>query len=923
MHKSPNDSKAYRHLTLANGLKVLLVHDSAAATAAAAMAVNVGHFHDPDDREGMSHFLEHMLFLGTEKYPQSGDYQDFISRHGGHHNAWTGTEFTNFFFDIEAEYFEPALDRFAQFFIAPLFTEEQVDKERQAIESEYQLKLKDDVRRQYQVNKETTNPAHPFAKFSVGNLQTLADFDGRKARDELLAFYEQEYCSSRMSLVLLAPTSLDQLEQLCRAMFGAVIDRQLPKWKIKAPLYTPKELTLEIKVNPVKDTKKLFVSFALPDISQYYQTKPLTYLSHLLGNEYPKSLFSVLKQQGWINTLSAGGGISGSNFKDFSVSFSLTDEGLSHVDDIIEALFGYIALIKGQGIDRWRYQEKHAIVEQAFQFQEVGRAIDLVSHLAINMHHYPAQDVIYGDYVMANYDETLIRNMLDYFRPDNLRMLISAQGQDTDRTARWYHTPYRVEVIDTTRLSRWQKAQTPLALALPPANPFIAHNIAPRPQAPGPNIPTLLTDKPGYRVWYKKDEQFNVPKGSLYIAVDCEHAVKNVRNIALTRIAVELFLDHLSELTYPAEIAGLGYRIYAHQGGFTLHLSGFTAKLPLLLQLILSARKFGKVDPQRFAIIKQQLIRNWHNQKKGKPISQLFSQLTSLLQPANPPAVDLAAALEDVSLDEMPGFIEALYQQVHVEVLAHGDWLQGEVEELSTYLQKELAPNAAPGAETQRRLVDISGQGSLVRQVHCDHNDSAMIVYYQSSDTASLSIALYTLANHIMSSGFFHELRTQQQLGYVVGSGNLPLNRHPGIIFYVQSPVASPEHLLNCINEFIDSFHLVLMELSQAQWDMSRQGLIAKMREPDTNLKARSQRYWVSIGNKDWQFSQREQVADAIDKLSRADLIRFVVSLKSRFSDRLIVCSQGQAHESHAPLTIGKAIEEADSFRSSAKKFIN
>lgn len=62
MHLSPNDSNQYRYLTLSNGLRVLLIHSDTAQQSAAALAVNVGHFDDPVDRQGLAHYLEHMLF---------------------------------------------------------------------------------------------------------------------------------------------------------------------------------------------------------------------------------------------------------------------------------------------------------------------------------------------------------------------------------------------------------------------------------------------------------------------------------------------------------------------------------------------------------------------------------------------------------------------------------------------------------------------------------------------------------------------------------------------------------------------------------------------------------------------------------------------------------------------------------------------
>ncbi len=82
MHISPNDTNQYRYLTLSNGLRTLLIQSPDAPKCAAALAVNVGHFDDPNERQGLAHYLEHMLFLGTEKYPKVGGFQTFISQHG-------------------------------------------------------------------------------------------------------------------------------------------------------------------------------------------------------------------------------------------------------------------------------------------------------------------------------------------------------------------------------------------------------------------------------------------------------------------------------------------------------------------------------------------------------------------------------------------------------------------------------------------------------------------------------------------------------------------------------------------------------------------------------------------------------------------------------------------------------------------------
>ena len=77
MIKSPNDPRAYHFKTLPNGLKLLVISDANADKSAAAAVFRSG-FHDPKERPGLAHFLEHMLFIGTEKYPEPDGYFSFI-----------------------------------------------------------------------------------------------------------------------------------------------------------------------------------------------------------------------------------------------------------------------------------------------------------------------------------------------------------------------------------------------------------------------------------------------------------------------------------------------------------------------------------------------------------------------------------------------------------------------------------------------------------------------------------------------------------------------------------------------------------------------------------------------------------------------------------------------------------------------------
>lgn len=922
MHISPNDTKQYQYITLNNQLRLLLISDMTAPKSAAALAVNVGHFDDPTNREGLAHYLEHMLFLGTQKYPKTGEFQNFINQHGGSQNAWTGTEHSCFFFDIIPKALYEGLDRFAQFFITPLFNEEALDKERQAIESEYRLKLHDDSRRVYQVHKETINPAHPFAKFSVGNTQTLDNRNGTSIRDEIIDFHNNNYSADLMTLAIMGPHDLAELSQWSQKLFADIPNKHLRGKKIDIPFVTDKQVGVQVNIEPIKDLKKLILTFPMQSMNPYYRQKPLSYFAHLLGYEGLGSLMLALKNEGWITSLSAGGGASGSNYREFNISIQLTESGLTKTNDIIQAVFQYIDLFRQEGFQAWRYAEKQAVMESAFQFQETTRSLSVVSHLVVNMQHYDEENTIYGDYMMEGLDIPLMENLLGQLVPENLRITLIAKGQHYDRTAQWYFTPYSMRSLTAEELARFHYTHSGLEVHLPPQNPFICYNLTPKPLASSHEQPQIIAENPGFRLWHLQDNEFRLPKGVIYIAIDSPHAVANTRNIVMTRLCVEMFLDTLAKQTYQAEIAGMSYTMYAHQGGITLSISGFSDKQPELLKMILT--KFAKrsFNNKLFSSIKEQLIRSWRNAEQDKPISQIFNALTGLLQPNNPPHHALIEAIETVEVTDLAPFVDKILHQRHVEMFVYGDWPKHEALVIGETLISALTTADETYEESLRPLIMLGDRGSFHQEIHCNQEDSAVVIYYQSKDTSPRNIALYSLANHLMSATFFNEIRTKQQLGYMVGTGNLPLNRHPGIVLYVQSPNAAPTVLIKSIDEFLNAFYLVLLELNDYQWHSSKRGLWHQIAAPDPTLRSRAQRLWTAIGNKDTDFSQRSKVLNELKTLTRSDMMRFIVkTLKPRTANRLIMHARGNNHKNEETQIIGKDIGSIEQFQLMPKSY--
>ena len=94
-------------------MKCLLISDTESQKSAASLFIGSGSLKDPPEVPGLAHFCEHMLFLGTEKYPEESYYSDFIASGGGSNNAVTSEDYTYFYFDIKTDAFDKALDIFS------------------------------------------------------------------------------------------------------------------------------------------------------------------------------------------------------------------------------------------------------------------------------------------------------------------------------------------------------------------------------------------------------------------------------------------------------------------------------------------------------------------------------------------------------------------------------------------------------------------------------------------------------------------------------------------------------------------------------------------------------------------------------------------------------------------------------------------
>ncbi|KAL2188482.1 LuxS/MPP-like metallohydrolase [Thermothelomyces heterothallicus CBS 203.75] len=908
LEKPSLDDRSYRVIRLPNQLEALIVHDPKTDKASAAMDVNVGSFSDEDEMPGMAHAVEHLLFMGNKKYPAENAYHQYISAHSGLTNAYTAATSTNYHFEVSAKpgnQEEPsatnpspllgALDRFAQFFIEPLFLENTLDRELRAVDSENKKNLQNDQWRLHQLKKSLSNPKHPFCHFSTGNLETLKtapEVRGINVRDKFIEFYEKHYSANRMKLCVLGREPLDVLQTWVVEYFSPIKNKDLApnRWDREVP-FTRELLGTQIFARPVMDTRDLTLTFPFIEQDHLYDSQPSRYISHLIGHEGPGSIMSYIKSKGWANGLYAGAWPVGPGTPEvFECQITLTEEGLKNYKEVVKVVFEYIALLRETEPQEWIFEEQKGLAEVNFRFREKTQSYRFTSKLSSTMQKpLPREYLLSGYSLLRKFDPKLIKEGLDCLRPDNFRMTIVSRDfpGKWDKKEKWYGTEYSCQPIPDDLMEEIKKAaasgpQTRTAkLHLPHKNEFVPTKLeVEKKDVKEPALaPRIVRNDPLVRTWFKKDDTFWVPKATLIISCRSPVATASAAGRVKSRLFTDLVKDALEEFSYDAELAGLEYTVTLDSRGLYIEVSGYNDKLAVLLQHVLVTTRDLEIRDDRFAIIKERISRGYRNWELSAPWTQIGDYMSWLTVDQGYVVEELEAELPYITADALRVFHKELLSQMHMEILVHGNVYREDALRLTDMVESTLKPRALPEAQWKIRRGLILPPGSNYiwkKKLKDPANVNHCIQYFLhvgSRDDYNVR-ARVLLLDQIVHEPCFNQLRTKEQLGYIVYSGTWTSVTQYGFYFVIQSEKTAP-YLETRIEEFLKTVATMLEEMSEEEFESNKRSIIDKRLERLKYLEQESNRHWTHIHSEFYAFDNAPQDADHIRPITKADMIEF------------------------------------------------
>jgi len=904
------DKRETKTFSLKNGLDILLISDPDVHRSAAALSIGVGHLYDPVEKQGLAHYLEHMLFLGTKEFPEVGSFKKYLDEHSGRSNAYTGGDITNYFFQVSHDGFDIALDRFSDFFKAPLFDKKYSEREVKAVNNEHQKNKLNDGWRGNFVSHQISEPGHPLIKFGTGNKDTLSGNN----RPALLDFYKKYYSSSNMKLALISNMSMQNLFDIAQKHFLGIPHRKvdfpsMPK-DFRRPLIGQFRL---LKIKTIKDIRSLEVDFPTIRLSDYKESKPATIIGSLIGHEGKGSLLSKLKEEGLVLSLSAGGGSSHPDINSFTISVSLTPKGLDNYNRILELIFNYIRMIRDHGIEEYTFKENQTMAQINFEWKNPDEGMGFIAGKAALLQDFNLDNVNTLPFLINKYDPDAYNALLNTLVLENALVILKHKSAEADKVAPYYDAEYSLELVGGDTFEKINGDSKVTGIFYQAKNNFIPHNLKLLDETPH-----LIRQDDVAKVWFMYDHKFKQPKVALMFQIETPRVYRSPKNLELAKLYEIAFSEGLNELVYPIKEAGLSYSLSTNKKGVVLTLGGYSERIGDLIKLVTNNLTNINIDEQKFNNIKEAMVRGLKNKKLNQAYQRGGYYNWLMMLDNQYTDEEKLEALMPLTLDNVKSYAKNLYEKIYVTGVIHGNWSDEQAKESVSLLLNSLNGQSLPVDERYEQVVEVLNSGEQIqfsREVEDNNNSLSYTIQVGEKDLALMAKA--SIIASIIENDFYTQMRTNQQLGYIVWSFQQRTEKRIFFRFLIQSSTHGPFEMSKRVRIWLKTTEKTFSKLSDEEFEKHRQAKIIALEKEGDSIGAVVGDLYTLATDEEGDFQFKKKFIQAIKELTKND-----VSEKARelFLDpktpRLEVLMRAKGSEEHVPAS---AITSVSEFKSRVK----
>jgi predicted Zn-dependent peptidase len=321
--------------TLKNGLRVLTYEMPDVRSVSTIVFVKTGSRNESSKENGLSHFLEHMVFKGTKKYPSQAAVAEAIEGIGGELNAWTSYDHTAYWNKVPKERLSTSIDVVSEMILNPLLKPEDLERERGVIVEE--IHRYQDIPQRYveDLAMRLTFPDHPLGQFVIGTEENIRSFP----TDEFKRYMQDWYKPKNMVAVVAGAADHGTVEKEFKERWDAFPDK--PFGGVQLFKSSQKEPALEVfqKKTDQAHLMLVFRAYSFEDPRRY----TLALLNAILGEGMSSRLFMRIREQkGLAYSISS----SVDHFEDTGVLYVHAGLNLGKLDDAIKAVVEELKILK-------------------------------------------------------------------------------------------------------------------------------------------------------------------------------------------------------------------------------------------------------------------------------------------------------------------------------------------------------------------------------------------------------------------------------------------------------------------------------------------------------------------------------------------------------------------------------------------------
>jgi len=623
-----------------------------------------------------------------------------------------------------------------------------------------------------------------------------------------------------------------------------------------------------------------------------------------LGHEGPGSLLSELKHRGWANEITSGVADKGLDFTWFNLEIDLSDEGAKNKDAVIMIVYEYISLIKTEGPAKWRWDEMAQVAMSEFQFLEKEEPSDYAEELVQNMQLYGPDHIISAELLFEDWDENVIESVLSQLTPNRM-VVLRRDLPDPDRSTRvehWYRTLYREKKMSSDFIMQaLRPASVSTGMKLPEINPYIATDFTvvggnekkeeeTKEDKNTTNVmrhtrPNLLLDESCFRVWMHTDRHFLEPRITIFLRVETQGDDMSAETMMRRELVEMLLRDYLSEKMYAGQVAGLDYDVEMGERHFTLSVQGFSHKMaPYMDDLLHTIVKF-RVTPNRLKVVLETMQRELQNFDSEEPYKQtsVIRRIASVPDMFFPSELLEASKRADFSelVNSLQSEVQRMFKTGNIEMLVHGNANTATAQQLAKIVAGTFSPqdDSSKCPRTPMRVREFP-KGSTphvfqYKSPNAETISSAALNSYQMGPRSIERDVRCELLQSILHEPIFDQLRTKEQLGYIVAT---KLKRNFGtqnVQIIVQSPSKSAEFLSKRVEDYLNTFlKTTLSSLSPAALQSHIAALANEKLAPFKTAFEEAGMMWSEISTRQYRFDRRFLEVEALREITSDDILK-------------------------------------------------